>query len=235
MPQLPPGRRTDGRGTAEVVLQAAGEVFAEKGLDRATSKEICARAGTNSAAVNYYFAGFDALYDAVLLRAHERVMGWADMAQIAASTGSPAEKVRQLIGLHLNAMLGLGPHAWELRVVSRELISPSPALLRMRDEQMAPRMLMIDRIVAEAMDLPIDDPAVRQAAFCTMTPSLMLLTGSPAMLSTITGSNQPEPADMAALTDRLARYAMGGIEALGVLVRQESKPTKPGPQIASRR
>jgi len=209
------------------VLQAAGEVFAEKGPDRATSKEISARAGVNGAAVNYYFGGFDALYDAVLLRAHERVLAWEGLAEIAATTASPAEKIRRFISLHLEALFGLGSHAWELRVVSRELISPSPALLRLHAEQLAPRMLMIDSIVAEAMGLAVDDPAVRQAAFCTMTPSLMLLTGPPGMIHMMTGSPQAGPAEVSGLAERLARYAMGGIEALAALVQQESGVAKP--------
>ena len=51
------GRRDDGATTRAQLLEAAGEIFAEKGLDRATGKEIADRAGTNSAAVNYYFGG----------------------------------------------------------------------------------------------------------------------------------------------------------------------------------
>ncbi|MCQ4160997.1 CerR family C-terminal domain-containing protein [Roseomonas sp. GC11] len=216
----PGGRRTDGRDTAQALLRAAGELFAEKGADRATSKEICARAGANSAAVNYYFGGFEALYDAVLLQAHERIMAWEVLADVARSKASPAEKIRKLIGLHLEALLGLGPHAWELRVVSRELMAPSPALLRLH-KQMTPRLVAIDEIMAEAMDLPVDSPAVRQAAFCTMTPCVMLLTGPPGMIQIITGRDQVGPGELPGLADRLARYAMGGVEALATLVRRE--------------
>ena len=55
-PQRPKrAQRSDGRSTRAVVLEAAGKVFAERGFAEATSKEICERAGTNGAAVNYYF------------------------------------------------------------------------------------------------------------------------------------------------------------------------------------
>ena len=163
--------------------QAAGHVFAEKGFDRATSKEICARAGANGAAVNYHFGGFEALYGAVVLRAHERILSCDDLAAIAASETKAAEKIKRIIALHLDALLGLGTHAWELRVVSREIVSPTPALLRIDAQRLSP----IDSIVAEIMDVPVDNPIVRQAAFCTMTPSLMLLISSPGMIDTVTG------------------------------------------------
>ena len=228
MPITHPGRRTDGRQTAEAVLQAAGHVFAVKGFDRATSKEICARAEANSAAVNYHFGGFEALYDAVLLRAHERVLSWEDLAAIAASDVVPADKIKRLIAIHLEALLGMGSHAWELRVVSRELVSPSPALLRLHAQQMRPRMLTLDIIVAEVMGLPVDDPAVRQAAFCTMTPSLMLLIGAPGMIHTITGSDRADAADLPALVEALAAYALAGIKALGALAQSAGRSEKPG-------
>jgi TetR/AcrR family transcriptional regulator, regulator of cefoperazone and chloramphenicol sensitivity len=223
MPITHAGQRTDGRQTAEAVLQAAGRVFAEKGYDRATSKEICALAKANRAAVNYHFGGFDALYDAVLLRAHERVLSWVDLAAIAASPMAPGDKIKRLIELHMDALLGLGSHAWELRVVSRELVAPSPALLRLHANHMRSRMTTIDVIIAEIMGVPVDTPLVRQAAFCTMTPSLMLLIGSPGMVHTIAGSERADAADLPALVEVLAAYALAGIKALGALARSDSR------------
>ena len=44
------------------LLETAGEVFAEKGYEAATVREICEKAGVNLAAVNYYFGGKELLY-----------------------------------------------------------------------------------------------------------------------------------------------------------------------------
>ncbi len=48
--------------TRQRVLEAAGEVFAEKGFERATIREIVERAGANLNAVNYYFRDKHGLY-----------------------------------------------------------------------------------------------------------------------------------------------------------------------------
>src|SRR6516164_2523355 len=44
------------------LLEAAGEIFAAKGFEGATVRDICKRAGANIAAVNYYFRDKERLY-----------------------------------------------------------------------------------------------------------------------------------------------------------------------------
>jgi len=52
--------------TREKLIEAAGEVFAEVGFHNATVRDICARGGTNIAAVNYYLGEKLGLYSEVL-------------------------------------------------------------------------------------------------------------------------------------------------------------------------
>jgi len=52
--------------TREKLIEAAGQVFAERGFQEATVREICSRAGTNGAAVNYHFGDKLGLYTEVL-------------------------------------------------------------------------------------------------------------------------------------------------------------------------
>ncbi|MCW3836207.1 CerR family C-terminal domain-containing protein [Sphingomonas canadensis] len=59
------------RGTRERLLDAACDIFVEKGFDDATVAEICARAEANVAALNYHFGNKAAAYRAAYLRAFE--------------------------------------------------------------------------------------------------------------------------------------------------------------------
>ena len=62
----------DNMGTRERLLEAAGEVFSERGYEKATVREIVKRAKTNLNAVNYHFRDKEQLYVAVLLDAHQK-------------------------------------------------------------------------------------------------------------------------------------------------------------------
>src|ERR1700720_983492 len=67
-------RKTSGRTrvssvpdpTREKLLEVAEHVFADRGYQAATIREICVRAGANVAAVNYHFGDKLGLYTEVL-------------------------------------------------------------------------------------------------------------------------------------------------------------------------
>jgi AcrR family transcriptional regulator len=50
------GRRRDKEATKQALLAAAVEVFAQRGFDGATTKEVAARAGVNEGLIQRYFA-----------------------------------------------------------------------------------------------------------------------------------------------------------------------------------
>ena len=60
--------RADGVETREAIIAAAEGEFAEKGFELASAREICRRAGANSALLSRYFGSKDALYRIVAKR-----------------------------------------------------------------------------------------------------------------------------------------------------------------------
>ncbi len=60
--------RKDGVETREAILAAAEDGFAAKGFELASAREICRRAGANSALMNRYFGSKDELYRTVAKR-----------------------------------------------------------------------------------------------------------------------------------------------------------------------
>ncbi|MFJ9417100.1 TetR/AcrR family transcriptional regulator [Streptomyces sp. NPDC101227] len=63
-----PERRRDAQGTRRRLLDAASQLFAERGYERSTVRDIAARAGVNQALLFRYFGTKKALFGEVMAR-----------------------------------------------------------------------------------------------------------------------------------------------------------------------
>lgn len=108
------------------ILDAAGPIFAEKGFEGATVREICHAAGVNLAAVNYYFGGKEGLYREALRHAHPGKSG--TQADLRWAEGTPPEqKLRDFIHTLLVHLLSVQESPWQERLFVREILNPTPA------------------------------------------------------------------------------------------------------------
>ena len=109
--------------TEQKLLEAACQVFAEKGR-AATVREIVACAGLkNVAAINYYFGDKDKLYQAALRHALKFRLQSMELPAWPAET-HPAVKLRDLIDLVVHRML-IQHSPWHLQLLMREMADPS--------------------------------------------------------------------------------------------------------------
>src|SRR5438132_11915768 len=116
LPDATPGR----------VLEAAGQVFAEKGFEGATVREICQQAGVNIAAVNYYFRDKERLYVEAVKQACREDRQRLPLPEWPADV--PAEvKLRDFIRTVANRMLGNNRPRWHTQLVLREMAQPPAA------------------------------------------------------------------------------------------------------------
>jgi len=218
--------RADGAETRQQLLEIAGRVFAEKGYARTTSREICAAAGTNVAAVNYHFGGKDGLYEAVLIEAHGQFLRLDELDHIARSGATPETQVRALVAL-LVARTSADVLPWGLRVLIHEMLAPTgaatpwPALMR---DAVLPKMRAMRVLLARLLGVPAEHPLVQRAQVCVVTPCLMMIIAPRAVL------RQGLPAllvDHDALVEDLTRNALGGLAALAHAPRRASDAASP--------
>jgi AcrR family transcriptional regulator len=221
-----PRRRDDREGarqrTPNDLLEAAGHVFAEKGLDGATGKEICERAGTNTAAVNYYFGGMEGLYAAVLEEANRRMVPLETLSSAVAGKPDARAKLQAIIELALDRVLGPASSSWVLGVISREVIAPSAAIDKLIDKQGLPKARIIKSIVGELMALPPEHPAVALGCLSIGAPFLMMLIGDRRTMKRMFPSLTLRGGDTAGLSRYMLQYALAGLAALAREVRKTS-------------
>lgn len=87
------------------LLQIAGDVFKEKGFEAATLNDIAARFGTDRAAIYYYFASKDELFQEVFQATAKKVLdeNLAEAIRISELEISAREKLSKLIELQITS------------------------------------------------------------------------------------------------------------------------------------
>ena len=142
-----------GEPARDRILESAGEVFAERGYEAATVREICRRAGVNIASVNYYFGGKERLYAELLHRAHARHPEPPDLADSVPGV-APQEQLRAFIRNMLAHLLRESEDPWEARLMTREVLEPTRvgrAILRRHfQERLAVLLAIVDGLVPAA-------------------------------------------------------------------------------------
>jgi len=217
-PRRVPRGRDDTRAQ---LLEAAGQVFAEKGFDRATGREICERAGANVAAINYYFGGTEGLHAAVIEAAHDRLITLDKLTAVVAGKPDARAKLESIFALAIDLLTGPISQSWVLRVLAREFLNPSPAIDRLIERQGIPKLRILKGIVGELMGLPEGHPAVARGCLTLIAPCCMLLVGDRRMLKRAFPNLYLSREYADALARHLTEYAVGGLMAAGVAARRE--------------
>jgi TetR/AcrR family transcriptional regulator, regulator of cefoperazone and chloramphenicol sensitivity len=217
-----PLRRAYRQGTRTEVLEAAGHIFAEKGFDRATGKEICERAGVNSAAINYYFGGMDGLHAAVLEEANRRLVPLQSVTAAIARKKSARAKLQAIIELIVEKLLGPISSSWVLGVISRELLLPTSALEHLFETQGLPKVRIAKSIIGELMGLPEDHPAVERGCISVMAPLLLLFVADRYGLKRLFPNLLLTSSETKVLSRHLVQFALAGLSAVAREVRAGS-------------
>jgi TetR/AcrR family transcriptional regulator, regulator of cefoperazone and chloramphenicol sensitivity len=197
------------------LLEAAGQLFAEQGVDRVTGQQICRRAGVHSAAIVYHFGGMAGLYPAVLAEAQRRLLSTEALAAAAAAERDPRRKLRAVIGLIVQRLASPVSQSWAARLFSREFVAPSAIYGPMHDRILTERAAILRDIVAGLTGLPPQDPAVARAAISIMAPCAVLLVFNRRKMARLLPGLSLNADTAPLITRHLAAFALGGLQRIG--------------------
>jgi AcrR family transcriptional regulator len=149
--------------TRERLLEAAGEVFAQRGFRDATIREICEKAKANVAAAHYHFGDKEELYAAVF--DYARRCAVASFDEMAAA-GLPAE---ERLGIFVRGVLTRffdeGRPAWLGKLLAQEMIEPTRLLDSLVTAQIRPNSEVLKGIVRELIGRGMDEQELWRCTF----------------------------------------------------------------------
>lgn len=204
-------KRQDGRETRRRLLNAACDVFAQKGYRNAKVADICSHAGANVAAVNYYFKDKAGLYAETWRYAFEK---FEQPVFFQLEDGSPEERLREYIKILMKNFTAKGGAGSFVRLYLMELLNPTGLIQDDWIELIEPRRQKLHDIIEKIIGPEADKKSVRLCELSVINQCRSLLTIKRSDLEYLLA----QPLDTALLNhmaDHIADFSLAGIRAIG--------------------
>jgi len=205
--------------TRSRILIAAGPVFAARGFDGATVREICKAAGVNVASVGYYFGDKLGLYRTVIegiREARERRFPVPDHDQ-----ADPRQTLYLIVRTMLSRMLACNSTSWETQLMMREMNHPTPVFERIIEEFFRP---LFDRLV-QTMDRlsasPMPPHVLEQLALSAVGQCLYYCVGSGVVQTLIPQDRREQHYDTESLARHVTSVMLSSVENNAVMRQRQ--------------
>jgi len=201
------------RPSRDSILAAAGEIFAERGYEAATIKEITDHAGVNVASVNYYFRDKLGLYTEVLRLCvcNGRVVMPGD------APDSPEARLAAYIASFMKYLLVAGKPSWSGRLVIRELAAPTQAFSGIVEEIIKPNLQLLRGLVADVAGCALEEESLSMLTHGVHAQCVYWKT-SRAIFPYLWPALNFDEAQVGRIAAQIANFSIAGIRATAAAV-----------------
>ncbi|MDD5299092.1 MAG: CerR family C-terminal domain-containing protein [Gallionella sp.] len=195
--------------TRSRLLNAAREVFSQNGFQGATVREICRRAETNVASVNYHFGSKDGLLAEALNFAQLKALQVANVKADAC----PEARLRLFIRDFMRMLLDETTPSSQCRMMARELADPTPALDKIVREAIAPLHKFLGELVREIIGAKAGETELRRCVHSILGQCLFHRHSHP-VLQRLHPKLRYDDKEIEAIASHIADFSLAGINSI---------------------
>ena len=205
-------------GTRARLVEAARALFAERGFDDVTVRDICRAADANVALVSYHFGDKQGLYLEIVNEAIALLSELNALTQEAPEGSTAEEKLAHFVRVFLRRVLDPArTGSWVHKLIQHELARPTAAAALIGREAIAPRILYLGGIVAELLGTRPTDPRVGRCVGSVhgLCLGYARMTRAPAAFrEAVPQLARPEGLDLEAQIEHVVAFSLAGLRAI---------------------
>lgn len=217
-------KRSDGLRTRNRILKAASAVFAEKGYHDATVEDICKRARTNVAAINYHFGSKDRLYAEVWRHAFDAATRAYPPEGGLEADVPPEERLRGTIRSLVGRSVDPGRIGHAGKLLLREMVNPTDVIRDVKRDAIQPLHERMSRLMSQLLG---PNAKREQVLLCEMSVVHQCMAFG---IRLFTGRMPPEakldvpPEQLVeTLADHVTRFSLAGLMAVRDDIKKDKK------------
>ncbi len=171
------------KDTKNKLLQTAVRLFACRGTEGVSTRELAGQAGVNLCAISYHFGSKQKLYEAVIDQVIETVNQNLPTENIETDgKDSPREGVKNVIERYFDFLCGDKISDAQARLVINEIISPSSAYDKIYQHILEPAHKQISKLAAQELGVDENSPSVLILTHTLFGQAVMFRTHKEALL-----------------------------------------------------
>ena len=204
--------KTKSEKTRNRLLTAASRIFAEKGFQESTIAEICERAETNIASVNYHFRDKETLYleswryafnqELTLYPPNGGVMAEASAEQRLAG------RIRSLINRVAD------DSSYSFAIINKEMAQPTRLLADILEKEINPQRLQMLGLLKECLGQAASDQQIHYCHTSIMGQCFQLLRLKHMQSARHFRSHTGDFIDSKAFAEHVVQFSLAGIQAI---------------------
>ena len=196
--------------TRQSIIKAAVTLFAEKGFERSSVRDIVTKARVNQAAINYHFKGKDGLYFEILKIAFERMTDNAELDAEKSKPLSREEALRSFVRHQLRPLLFQDETSCYIRMFAWESAHPSKVFRKFIATNSKSYLAAAVDVVRRFLPPNTQQRAALCAAICLMGQCSVFVRNRDLFAQDPFGMKIDEPF-VDGLADLITRLAIGGL------------------------
>ncbi len=154
-------------GSKQRLLEAACQLFAERGFHGTYLREVCRRAGISVSIVQYYFHGKEKLYEAVALEACRRLALPAKHDALLTANMAPKQRLQVIIESLFERLSG--DSEWIANLAIRESVEPIGTIQNLVGTGLRKDLLLLQPAIRAMLGPQTDRNMVRLRALSVLS------------------------------------------------------------------
>ncbi|OGI02927.1 MAG: hypothetical protein A2Y25_09955 [Candidatus Melainabacteria bacterium GWF2_37_15] len=193
------------------IIEAASELFATKGYQNTTVRDICKKAGVYQLSINYHFGSKENLFKEVLLKTYEDTEETILMEKI--KDFPPEKQLEEIIRTRLKSIFNRDKKGRIFKIAAKEFSNNYEFMVEIMSTTLLKYLTYIKSIFAKLSENKLNDFELNYCVYLLMSHLSALSVHEKAVLVLFNTKN-PDDEQLEQFVQHVKKFILAGVEKL---------------------